>query len=154
MRLAALLASPIIKFALLGSVLGALGGMMVGPAAAQERILISSEWGNVTAELNESDASRALARMLPLTLDMHDHLRQEKTVTLPSPLPAGQRQLDFAVGTLGLWSAGNFVIYYRAGQVPQPGIIILGRVTGDVSFLDRPGSVTVRVQRAIATQVD
>ena len=78
---------------------------------------------------------------------MRDHLRQEKTGNLPSPLPAMERQLDFSTGTLGLWSSNHFVIYYRDGRVPQPGIILLGRVTGDVSFFDRPGPVTVRVER-------
>lgn len=120
---------------------------LIGPAMTQERILISSDWGRVTAELEDSDATRALARMLPLTIEMRDHLRQEKTGNLPSPLPAAPRQLDFATGTLGLWSSNDFVIYYRDGQVPQPGIVPLGRVTGDVSIFDRPGRVTVRVER-------
>ena len=35
-----------------------------------------------------------------------------------------------------------------SGHVPQPGIIPLGRVTGDVSIFDRPGPVTVRVERS------
>jgi hypothetical protein len=39
------------------------------------------------------------------------------------------------------------VIYYRDGRVPQPGIILLGRATDDVSIFDRPGRVTVRVER-------
>jgi hypothetical protein len=120
---------------------------LIGPAMAQERILISSDWGNVTAELLDNDAARSLVRMLPITIDMRDHLRQEKTGNLPSPLPAVRRQLDFSTGTLGLWSSDHFVIYYRDGRVPQPGIIILGRTTGDVSIFDRPGSVTVRVER-------
>jgi hypothetical protein len=114
---------------------------------AQERILISSAWGKVNVELADNAATRSLIQMLPLTLEMRDHLRQEKTGNLPSPLPAAERQLDFSTGTLGLWSTDHFVIYYRDGRVPQPGIIILGRVTGDVSIFDRPGSVTVRVER-------
>jgi hypothetical protein len=119
----------------------------IGPAMAQERIMISSDWGSVTAELVDNDATRALVRMLPVTIDMRDHLRQEKTGNLPSPLPAVERQLDFSTGTLGLWSSNHFVIYYRSGSVPQPGIIVLGQATGDVSIFDRPGSVTVRVER-------
>jgi hypothetical protein len=115
---------------------------------AQERILISSDWGKVTAELVDNDATRSLVRMLPITIDMRDHLRQEKTGNLPSALPAAERQLDFSTGTLGLWNSNHFVIYYRDGRVPQPGIIILGRVTGDVSILDRPGPVTVRVEHS------
>jgi hypothetical protein len=120
---------------------------LIGPAMGQERILISSDWGKVTAELVDNQATRALVRLLPLTIEMRDHLRQEKTGNLPSPLPADGRQLDFSIGTLGLWSSNHFVIYYRSGRVPQPGIILLGRVTDDVSVFDRPGPVTVRVER-------
>ena len=121
---------------------------LIGPAMAQERILISSEWGKVTAELVDNNATRALVQMLPLTIEMRDHLRQEKTGNLPSPLPAVERQLDFSTGTLGLWSSDHFVIYYRDGRVPQPGIILLGRASGDVSIFDRPGSVTVRIEQS------
>jgi hypothetical protein len=122
--------------------------ILKGNAMAQERILISSEWGNVTADLVDNDATQSLVRMLPLTISMSDHLRQEKTGDLPSPLPAVARQQDFSAGTLGLWGSGDFVIYYRGGRVPQPGIVILGHVTGDVSIFDRPGPVTIRLERA------
>src|SRR3954453_14268078 len=40
---------------------------LTGPAMAQERILISSDWGKVTAELVDNDATRSLVQMLPLT---------------------------------------------------------------------------------------
>jgi hypothetical protein len=120
---------------------------LIGPAMAQKRILISCDWGKVTAELVDSDATRSLVQMLPLTIEMRDHLRQEKTGNLPSPLPAVERELDFSTGTLGLWSSNHFVLYYRNGRVPQPGIILLGRVTDDASIFDRPGPVTVRVER-------
>lgn len=115
---------------------------------AQETIRISSAWGNVTATLADNEAARSLVRMLPLTIKMSDHLRQEKTGNLPSALPELPRQRDFSVGTLGLWSADHFVIYYRSGRVPPPGIIILGQTTGDVSLFDRPGSVAVTLEAA------
>jgi hypothetical protein len=121
-----------------------LGG--IGSVLAQERISISSEWGNVTADLLDNAASRSLLEMLPLTIEMRDHLRQEKTGNLPAPLTPVGRQLDFSTGTLGLWSSNDFVIYYRDGRVPEPGIIILGQVTDDVSIFDRPGPVTVRIE--------
>jgi hypothetical protein len=120
---------------------------LIGPAMAQERILISSDWGKVNAELVVNNATRSLLQMLPLSIEMRDHLRQEKTGNLPSALPAAERQLDFSTGTLGLWSSDHFVIYYRDGRVPQPGIILLGQVIADVSIFDRPGPVTVRVER-------
>jgi hypothetical protein len=119
---------------------------MEGSALAQDRISISSDWGNVTAELADNVAARALSEMLPLTIEMDDHLRQEKTGKLPAALPAASRQREFSAGTLGLWSSGDFVIYYRDGRVPSPGIVILGKVQGDVSIFDRPGKVTIRIQ--------
>jgi hypothetical protein len=125
----------------------ALAFSLVNPAMTQERIQISSDWGNVTAELANNAAARSLIQLLPITIAMSDHLRQEKTGNLPSALPEVSRQRDFAMGTLGLWGPDHFVIYYRKGNVPQPGIAILGNVTaGDVSVFDRPGSITVRIE--------
>ena len=121
---------------------------LTGAAMAQEQILISSDWGKVRAELVDNEATRSLVRMLPVTIEMRDHMRQEKTGDLPSPLAPVPRQTAFSKGTLGLWSADHFVIYYRDGRVPQPGIIILGKVTDDVSIFDRAGTVTVRVELA------
>jgi hypothetical protein len=71
---------------------------LIGPTMAQERILISSDWGKITAELVDNDATRSLVRMLPITIDMRDHLRQEKTGNLPSALPAVERQLSACFG--------------------------------------------------------
>jgi hypothetical protein len=106
------------------------------PKMTLPRILISSERGQVTAELVDNEATRTLVRMLPVTIEMRDHLRQEKTGNLPSPLPVVRRQPDFSAGTLGLWGDDDFVIYYRNGRVPAPGIIVLGRVLGDVAIFD------------------
>lgn len=125
----------------------ALAFLSVSSAMAQERIIISSEWGKVSAELVDNQATRSLVRMLPLTIDMRDHLRQEKTGALPSSLPEVERQNGFSAGTLGLWNTNRFVIYYRDGRVPEPGIILLGKVTGDVSIFDKVGPVVVRVER-------
>lgn len=117
-----------------------------GHAMAKDLIELHSEWGTVTAELSYNAAARELARMLPITIEMRDHLRQEKTGNLLGPLPEIARQQNFSKGTLGLWGPDHFVIYYRSGRVPQPGIVILGKVTGDVSIFDRPGSISVQVR--------
>lgn len=119
----------------------------MGTALAQERIRIISDWGSVTATLADNEAARALARMLPLTLEMHDHLRQEKVGTLPGELPEIARQREFNSGTLGIWRADRFVVYYVRGEVPNPGIMIVGRVDGDVAIFDRPGSIAARIER-------
>src|SRR4051812_37003624 len=120
---------------------------LIGPVMAQERIMISSDWGKVTAEFVDNNATRSLLQMLPLTIEMRDHLRQEKTGILPSPLPAVDRQLHFSTGTLGVWNAQHFVIYYRDGSVPDPGIILLGRVTDGVSIFDRSRPVPDLIER-------
>ncbi len=119
-----------------------------GTAEAAERIRILSSFGSVTATLADNAAASAFAAMLPLTIEMRDHLRQEKTGYLPRPLPEAARQQDFSPGMLGLWGDDDFVIYYRGGRVPAPGIVTLGSVTGDVSLFDRPGGVTVIVEKA------
>jgi hypothetical protein len=121
-----------------------------GHAMAQDHILITSKWGTVTAELADNAAARALAKMLPLTIEMSDHLRQEKTGNLSGPLPEAARQVDFATGALGLWGQDHFVVYYRSGRVPLPGIVVLGKTTGDVSIFDRPGPISVQLRRASA----
>ena len=85
-------------------------------------------------------------QMLPVTIDMSDHLRHEKTGNLRSPLPDVPRQTGFSAGMPGLWGNDDFIIYCRSGHVPQSRIIILDRVRGDVSRLNRPGPVTVRTE--------
>ena len=115
-------------------------------AMTQDRIRITSGNDIVIATLHDNPAAQALRAMLPLELSMRDHLRQEKTGTLPQDLPSAPRQRDFAVGTLGLWSNGDFVIYYRAGRVPSPGIVVLGEVPGDVSIFDHPDPVTISIE--------
>jgi hypothetical protein len=122
--------------------------LFTGATMAQETIQISSPWGDLTAQLADNASSDALLEMLPLTIDMRDHLRQEKTGNLPASLPEARRQLAFENGTLGLWGPDDFVIYYRNGRVPSPGIIILGRIQGDASILDRDGPVTVELKRS------
>lgn len=113
---------------------------------AQDRIRITSPAGSVVAELNDTPAGKALQEMLPMDLPMQDHLRQEKTGTLPRSLPTSTHQRDFSAGILGLWDLEDFVIYYSNGQVPPPGIVVLGRVLDDVSIFDTADPMSVRIE--------
>lgn len=119
-----------------------------GTDMANTEILITTDEGQLQAQLADNDAALALAKMLPLRIEMRDHLRQEKTGELPSALPDSERQTDFSVGTLGLWGDRDFVIYYDEGRVPSPGIVILGQVSSDLSQFDNPHGVTVSLARA------
>jgi hypothetical protein len=120
---------------------------MDGKTMPGREILIITDRGPLRAQLVDNEAARALARLLPLQIHMRDHLRQEKTGILPSALPEGERQVEFSVGTLGLWGDRDFVIYYDKGRVPPPGIVILGQVSSDLSQLDNSETLTVSLRR-------
>ncbi len=111
-------------------------------------ILIASDSAQLRAKMADNEAARALSAMLPLKIQMRDHLRQEKTGVLPSALPGDDRQTEFSVGTLGLWGDRDFVIYYRAGHVPPPGIVVLGNVQGDLSLFDNSDGVSISLRQA------
>lgn len=123
-------------------------GVEKGTDMSVTELLITTDRAQLRAQLADNDSARALAAMLPLRLQMRDHLRQEKTGVLPSALPEGNRQTDFSVGTLGLWGDRDFVIYYGSGRVPAPGIVILGQVSGDLSRLDNADGLAVTLRRA------
>jgi hypothetical protein len=135
---------------------GASATQMGSPRAATEKgigmrpmeIVIASDSAQLSAKLADNETARALAAMLPLKIQMRDHLRQEKTGILPSALPGGDRQTEFSVGTLGLWGDRDFVIYYRSGHVPPPGIVVLGNVQGDLSLFDNSDGVTISLRQA------
>lgn len=103
----------------------------------------------VYATLNDSEAARDLAAMLPLSIDMDDHLRREKTGVIPKPLSErtpGSR--TYERGDLGYWRPRNtFVIFCCQDglDIPGPGIVILGKVDARVEIFDVPGSVKVHV---------
>lgn len=101
----------------------------------------------VPATLNDSDAARDLLAMMPLTLDMDDHLQREKTGILPAPLSTETPgSPTYAHADLGYWRPRNsFVIFYRQDGlgIPAPGIVLLGKVDAGVEIFDRPGKVRV-----------
>ena len=111
---------------------------LTGAAMAQEQILISSEWGKVKAELVDNEATRSLVRMLPVTIEMRDHLRQEKTGDLPSPLAPVPRQTAFS-GHAGAVEFGSLRDLLPRWPRSTAGDHHPGKVTDDVSIFDRPG---------------
>lgn len=104
----------------------------------------------VSATLNDSEAARDLAAMLPLSIQMRDHLRREKTGRIPRPLSERtQGSPTYEKGDLGYWRpGGNFVIFYRHDglTIPSPGIVLLGKIDSGAEVFDVPGSVDVSVE--------
>jgi len=82
----------------------ALAFSSMNSAMAQERIRISSDWGNVTAALVDNDATRSLVRMLPLTIHMQDHLPRKKQAICHRRC---RRFLGSWILRSGLWDYGD-----------------------------------------------
>jgi hypothetical protein len=68
---------------------------LIGPTMAQERILISSDWGKVTAELVDNEAARSLVRMLPIAIDMRDHYDRKRPAICLRHCPRSSDNLIF-----------------------------------------------------------
>ncbi|MGX1560076.1 cyclophilin-like fold protein [Streptomyces sp. NPDC055506] len=85
----------------------------------------------VDATLNDSATARDLAALLPLSLDLEDFHRTERIAYPP-------RELDTAgapdaarpqAGDLAYYAPwGNLALFYRDGDSPSTGLVLLGKV--------------------------
>jgi hypothetical protein len=127
-----------------------LGMETAASVAGGQRIRVRMGDQTVTATLNNSEAARDLVSMLPLSIQMRDHLRREKTGPVPTPLSArAQGSPTYEKGDLGYWRpGGNFVIFYRHDglTIPSPGIVLLGKIDAGAEVFDIPGSANVTVE--------
>ena len=110
----------------------------------------------VAATLADTAASRDLAGMLPLTLELSDAWGQAKSGQLPRPVPVegAARTMKPTPGGIYYWpDDGVLAVYYDdLGQsVPPPGLIRLGDIDTGVDELAGAGrKVTVRIDRLVA----
>ena len=94
----------------------------------------------------DTDAGPRLLDMLPLTIEMRDHMRQEKTGYLPRAFLQGNgSRLQSGYARPLEQQSLRHLLSRRT--VPQPGIRIFGQVEADVSIFDRAGDVTVEISR-------
>jgi hypothetical protein len=102
----------------------------------------------VTATLIDSKTTQDFISLLPLTLTLEDHANTEKVSDLPRRLstedaPAGS---DPAVGDIAYYAPwGNLAMYYNDFGYSN-GLIILGKIDGDIEALNVPGSVKVTLE--------
>lgn len=114
------------------------------------KIRIETEETSLTATLEDTEAARDFAALLPLTLTLEDYASTEKIATLPRKLttrgaPPGA---DPDVGDLAYYAPwGNLAIYYRDFGY-SAGLVKLGRIDGGVDALRRPGTLRVTISRA------
>ena len=102
----------------------------------------------VTATLTDSEAARDFVSLLPLTLVLEDYAKTEKISYLPRKLSAtgAPEGSDPSVGDIAYYAPwGNLAIYYRDFGYSN-GLVILGKIDGDVEAFNAPGSVKATVE--------
>lgn len=105
----------------------------------------------LTATLIDNKTSRDFISLLPLTLTMDDLFRREKYGPLPKALSKGERMQSYEVGDIGYWSPGpDVAIYYRndGEQIPDPGIVLIGKIDSGIEAFNVSGSVKVTIELA------
>ncbi|MGU3293176.1 cyclophilin-like fold protein [Williamsia sp. M5A3_1d] len=122
----------------------------LSPTGASERLVITAGGVELVATLRDTTAARDLLSQLPLRIEMSDHGGVEKTGRLPRPLTTSDEPsgADPEVADLGYYAPGNDLVLYYGDQSYYEGIVILGRLDGDLAELARtPGPIDVTVQR-------
>jgi 4-carboxymuconolactone decarboxylase len=106
----------------------------------------------LTATLKDNKTAQDFVSLLPLTLTMNDLFGREKFGHLPRAISdGGERTHSYQVGQIVYWSPGpDVAIFYRHdGQsIPDPGIIVLGKIDSGVEALNVAGSVKVTLEPA------
>ncbi|MHC5776075.1 MAG: cyclophilin-like fold protein [Nostoc sp.] len=104
----------------------------------------------VTATLIDSKTTQDFVSLLPLTLTMNDLFGREKFAHLPRAISEeGERIKTYEVGDVIYWSPGpDVAIYYRHDreEIPDPGIIAIGKIDAGVEAFNVPGSVEVTIE--------
>ena len=107
-------------------------------AEEQMKISINAQGQSVIVELEDSEAARDFAAMLPLSLTMSDYNRTEKIADLPRPLSVQSEPegIDPAAGDLTYYEPwGNLAVFYRDFGYSR-GLVRLGRIEGDAAQLE------------------
>ncbi|MFC8140886.1 cyclophilin-like fold protein [Streptomyces paradoxus] len=101
----------------------------------------------VDATLNDSTAARDFASLLPLSLDLEDFHRTERIADLPRKLDTSGAPdaVQPQAGDLAYYAPwGNLALFYRDGDSPSTGLVILGQVADrDVERLSTAEHVTI-----------
>jgi hypothetical protein len=97
----------------------------------------------LTGTMYDNPTSADFISLLPLTLTLQDYAATEKVSDLPKKLstkdaPAGYKP---SVGDITIYAPwGNLAIFYKDFSYSS-GLIVVGKIDGDLSVLKQPGSV-------------
>src|SRR5436190_23465193 len=114
------------------------------------KIKLTTDNKILTATLADNRTARDFASLLPLTLTMNDLFGREKFGHLPRAISdKGKRTHTYEIGDIAYWSPGpDVAIYYHhdGEQIPDPGIIVIGKIDSGVAPLNVRGSVKVAME--------
>lgn len=124
---------------------GAFAQVMQEPTQTEDRMWMTLGEQRFAITLDDGEASRALAQLLPLTLDMSELNANEKYASLPQRLPTrAVRPGTIHNGDLMLYGADTLVIFYRTfestysytriGRVDSPNELAEALGQGDVTI--------------------
>jgi len=114
------------------------------------KIRLTIDNKTLTATLADNGTARDFASLLPLTLTMNDLFGREKFGHLPRAISdKGKRTRTYEIGDIAYWSPGpDVAIYYHhdGEKIPDPGIIVIGKIESDMEALNVPDSVKVTME--------
>ncbi|MEE4461147.1 cyclophilin-like fold protein [Azotobacter chroococcum] len=122
------------------------------PVIRQEnsmQISIEIEETTITAILEDSEAARDFASLLPLSLTLEDYASTEKISDLPKRLstsgaPAG---ITPKVGDLAYYAPwGNLAIFHKDFRYSS-GLVKLGTLDSGIELFRRPGSYKATIRK-------
>ena len=113
------------------------------------KVQIKTKDAVLEATLSDIQAARDFASLLPLTLTMNDLFRRRE-VRAPAETVSedGKRTHTYEVGDIAYWPPGpDVAIFYRhdGQRIPDPGIVMIGKVDSGVSALNGAGSTNVTI---------
>ena len=97
---------------------------MIPNAAAENTVKYRGNTMNITigqstfsTELADTQAAKELTALLPLTLEMQDHLSNEKFAELPKDLSRNDQAVGrIEAGDIMLWGGNTLVVFYESFQ--------------------------------------
>lgn len=125
--------------------------MPSAPATTEEteenmrNIEITVNGKTFSATLNDNEAARAFAEMLPLTLDMSDYSGFEKVGSLGTSLPTSNQQTTTQSGDIVLYNGNQIVIFYGSNSWSYTRLGKVDDLSGWKDALGM-GSVTVNIR--------
>ena len=99
---------------------------MIPNAAAENTVKYRGNTMNITigqsrfsTELADTQAAKELTALLPLTLEMQDHLSNEKFAELPKSLTRNDATVGrIETGDIMLWGGDTLVVFYESFNSP------------------------------------